>query len=40
MPHPGPEIETEVFFFLVTVFLHFSSPQEVGSLEVGIYYMA
>lgn len=27
-------------FFLVTVFLHFSSPQEVGSLEVGIYYMA
>jgi len=38
MPHPGPEIEFRLFF-LVTVFLYFSSLQEVGSLEVGIYYM-
>lgn len=34
--------QSSIFLFLVTLFLYFffSSPQEVGSFEVGIYCMA
>lgn len=39
MPHPGPEIEFSLFSWSLFSCI-FSSWQEVGSLEVGIYYIA